>query len=398
VSPSLLDLRFLALLVAVAAARKFVPDRRLGLFGALASVAAVAIASPSTAVALVGVAVLYVWPLAVLISRTAARDEARARRTMRWGVAGLVALLVVFKVETFFRLPFLDAGGFGARLLQIVGLSYFLFRAIDYLYMQALAKSGAGPLSDLLFYLVFPTTLTSGPIQKYLDFRKELAAPRPLDAATAGTAAYRVTKGYFYKLVLGYVSLGATHALLSRVGRMHGWDSLAVTVTAYFYFFFDFAGYCHIAIGLGLLLGIKVPENFRLPFLATSITEFWRNWHITLVEWFRDHMFIPLGGMRASRLKASVLAFFLMVLVGLWHGLTVSCLVWGSWHGLLLFVEGMSGSKPMPPARRHGPRWWARIVWTNLRVALGELLFLASPGVGTWSDFWRVAEGFVTWW
>ena len=131
-----------------------------------------------------------------------------------------------------------------------------------------------------------------------------------------------------------------------------------------------------MAIGYGQLMGMKVPENFRRPFLATNVSEFWRNWHITLVDWFRDQVFIPLGGMQSSRIRAGLIAFLVMVLCGLWHGLTLSLFAWGVWHGLLLLTEAVSGSKPMPPSRRHGPRYWLRVSWTNARVAVACVLFL----------------------
>jgi alginate O-acetyltransferase complex protein AlgI len=166
--------------------------------------------------------------------------------------------------------------------------------------------------------------------------------------------------------------------------------SALIVAVLYLYFYFDFAGYSDIAIALGLLLGIKVPENFRKPFLATTISEFWRNWHITLVDWFRDHVFIPLGGMRSSRIGAGALALLIMVLCGLWHGLTLSFLLWGTWHGVALFIEAASGTKPIPPVARHGPRFWWRVLWTNSRVALAGLLFLPDTAA-----IIRVLRGFT---
>ena len=108
-----------------------------------------------------------------------------------------------------------------------------------------------------------------------------------------------------------------------------------------------------------------MPENFRKPFLATTVSEFWRNWHITLVDWFRDHVFIPLGGMQTSRTRAATLALLIMVFCGLWHGLTLALLAWGTWHGLLLFSEALSGAIPVPPPLRHGIHYWSRVLWTN---------------------------------
>jgi alginate O-acetyltransferase complex protein AlgI len=162
-------------------------------------------------------------------------------------------------------------------------------------------------------------------------------------------------------------------------------------ILLYTYFFFDFAGYTHIAIGYGLLLGVKVPENFRQPFLATSVTEFWRNWHISLADWFRDHIFIPAGGMRLGGFRAAALAGGILILCGLWHGLTIPFLMWGIWHGSMIFLEGVTGMKPLPPAQRRGVRYLWRILFTNSRVALASLFFLP------WKQTVEILEGFLRW-
>src|SRR5258705_1623591 len=159
-------------------------------------------------------------------------------------------------------------------------------------------------------------------------------------------------------------------------GDMTFLSSVVTIILFYLYFYFDFAGYSDVAIGYGLLMGITVPENCRKPFLATTVSEFWRNWHITLVDWFRDHVFIPLGGMQGTKVRAAILAFFIMVLCGFWHGLSLSLFIWGVWHGTLLLTEGILGSRPIPPALRHGPKYWCRVLWTNARVALPCILFL----------------------
>ena len=137
-------------------------------------------------------------------------------------------------------------------------------------------------------------------------------------------------------------------------------------------------------------MGIRVPENFRRPFLATSVSEFWRNWHITLVDWFRDHVFIPLGGMQSNRKQAAALAFLIMTLCGVWHGLTLPFLAWGVWHGLMLASEALLGVRPVPPARRHGVKYWSRVLWTNARVAIAAVFFLPDA-----DNIVRVLSGFV---
>src|SRR5262249_24996265 len=213
------------------------------------------------------------------------------------------------------------------------------------------------------------------PIQKYQDFRSQLRSPMPLTTEVFCAAVYRITRGYFRKIVIATLLTSITGALLAKPS-LTVWMSSVTIVAFYLYFYFDFAGYSDIEIGFGLLLGIKVPENFKTPFLATTVSEFWRNWHITLVDWMREHVYIPLGGMRASRRRAAGLVFIVMLLCGLWHGLAITFIVWGAWHGLWLAFEAVSGTGPIPPSMRHGPKYWARVLMTNAIVAIPSILFL----------------------
>jgi alginate O-acetyltransferase complex protein AlgI len=307
------------------------------------------------------------------------------------GVTGLVGLLVLFKVYHHFSVPWLGGPWLRPEVVALIGFSYFIFRAISFLHIQSIIKTEERSPWGLLYYTLFPSTITSGPIQKYQDFRQQLAAPAPLSLSLLGTAAYRVTRGYFRKVVLA-VSVNHVVEKLLAVAYPTVWISIATIVLLYLFFYFDFAGYSDIAIGFGLLIGIRVPENFRKPFQATTVSEFWRNYHITLVDWFRDQVFIPLGGMQGSRLRAGAIAFLVMVLCGLWHGLTISFLIWGAWHGTMLFAEAISGSKPMPPSLRYGPKYWGRVLWTNSRVAVGTVFFLPHAAATL-----RLLRGFFNW-
>jgi alginate O-acetyltransferase complex protein AlgI len=393
VNASLLDWKFVALLAVVGVLRAIVPQRFYILFGVTSSAALVGLAAPQTLLVIGGVTLFYVYPLHRLM--LAARERGYSETVSKWllglGIAGLVALLMGFKLYKQFSVPWLAGPWLAPGVLALVGFSYFIFRAISFLHIQAILKMDERRPWVLLWYTLFPPTITSGPIQKYQDFRQQTAAPLPLDRSVVLAAVYRVTRGYFRKVVVAFVLNEAVTRVLAA-GQLTIITSIAATFLLYLYFYFDFAGYSDIAIGFGLLMGIKVPENFRKPFLATTVSEFWRNWHITLVDWFRDHVFIPLGGMQVSRAKAAALALMVMVLCGLWHGLTFALLAWGTWHGLLLLSEGLSGSRPVPPALRQGVNYWSRVLWTNARVAFGCIFFL--PGS---EAMFKVFRGFVSW-
>lgn len=390
-TPGLLDLRFIALMTLVCALRPVIPDRRFATFGAVSSVLLVGLASPTTLAVIGGVTVLWLFPLHRLTQEL--RTDETKDEMRRWvfivGVVVLVGCMVGFKLYQRFAIPWMGEGLLSGRVQALVGFSYFLFRAINFLYIQHLTDVGRVRLDELLFYSLFPPTLTSGPIHKFVDFRAQMRSPKKPEWKDYSEGLYRITRGYFRKLCVAMI-------LYAIVGNLLGSEvptlaiSVGVTVALYLYFYFDFAGYSDVAIGFGRLLGVRVPENFRQPFTASTLAEFWRHWHITLVDWLRDHVFIPLGGRTASRQRAGALSLLVMTLAGLWHGLTPMWLAWGLWHGIHLAIEGLMGVRTTPPAHRSGARYWGKVAWTNLRVALGALLFLPET-----SDLVFVLSGFL---
>jgi alginate O-acetyltransferase complex protein AlgI len=391
-SPSLLDVKFVLLLCVLGLARTVWPPRYRVLLGAVSSALVVGLAAPATLLVISAIATCYLYPMHRLTKARQRSDGPHAGSSVWLGVAiaGLVILLVVFKLYKHFTVPWLGGPRLRADVLSLVGFSYFTFRAISFLHLQAITKIDEVSPWPILYYCLFPTTLTSGPIQKYTDFRQQLDQPVPLGRPLLASAGYRLLRGCFRKLVLAFLLNEVIEVLLA--GSPTIFSSTASITLLYLSFYFDFAGYSDMAIGYGLLMGVKVPENFRRPFLATNISEFWRNWHITLVDWFRDNVFIPMGGMQSSRLRAGGIAFLIMVLCGLWHGLTASFLLWGVWHGLLMLSEAISGSKPLAPSLRHGPKYWLRVGWTNARVAAACVFFLPD-----WGSTLRLLGGLSKW-
>ena len=374
---SLLDATFVALLGILAVTRLAWPQRYQLPLLLVGSAAVIGLGSLKTLVVISAITLGFIYPLHRVVKLAVDRRWPRviAAALLPGGLIVLVGLLLFFKIYNEFSLPWLGGQWIRKEVLAIVGFSYFIFRAISILRINAILNTAEPTPWVMMSYTLFPPTLTSGPIQKYHDFRAQALNPAPLTLPLFYTAVYRITRGYFRKVFLGTILSGVTQRLLGTPS-LTLWVSLLIIVTLYLYFYYDFAGYSDIAIGIGLLLGIKVPENFRRPFLATTVSEFWRNWHITLVDFMREHVYIPLGGMSGSRQRAALLVFVIMVLCGLWHGLAVTFVLWGVWHGAWLAFEALAGTGPMPPAHRRGFRYWGRVLRTNAIVAAPSILFL----------------------
>jgi D-alanyl-lipoteichoic acid acyltransferase DltB (MBOAT superfamily) len=310
-------------------------------------------------------------------------------------LVSLIGLLIVVKTPAIAEMVSMGlrtlSGQGTARAsaldLRWLGLSYLLFRIVHTLRDWQGGRKFNLNLREFLIYLLFFPTFTAGPIDRLERFLKDLRAPA-LDAGEDWLeGGKRLAAGLFKKFVLAdslaLVALSATNAAQVRSG---GWAWLMLYAYA-FQIFFDFSGYSDIAIGLGRLLGFRLPENFNAPYLKTNLTLFWNNWHMTLTQWFRAYYFNPLTRtLRRSRptLAAVWILLFMqvstMALIGLWHGVSWNFLIWGLWHGLGLFAQSRYSE-------------WAASKWSDLhgRPVLRQILSIAS-GLLT---FHYVALGWV---
>jgi alginate O-acetyltransferase complex protein AlgI len=227
-----------------------------------------------------------------------------------------------------------------------IGISFFTFQALSYLidvwrHVTVPAES-QGRFS--VYHTLFPQ-LVAGPIVRYSEIGDELRRRHiSLDDATAG--ALRFCFGFAKKIVLAD-NLGAvTDQILqlpaNELTAGHAWLAISCYTLQIFY---DFSGYSDMAIGLGRMLGFHFPENFDQPYRATSVTDFWRRWHMTLTRWFRDYVYIPLGGNRAGTLRTYLNLTVVFVLCGLWHGAAWGFLIWGLYHGALLVLERVAHNR-----------------------------------------------------
>lgn len=277
-------------------------------------------------------------------------------RAITMGIIGLIALLVVLKfgpltalLSTALRaLNAQNTAEASALDLSWLGFSYIAFRLIHALRERQNNKLPAMSLREFMIYVTFFPALTAGPIDRSERFIKDLRAPYVPEAANAAAAdaLTRTFIGLFKKFALAdtlaLIALNEINAAQLRPG-LWAW----VVVYAYaLRIYFDFSGYTDIAIGLGRWFGIKLPENFNRPYLKPNLTQFWNSWHITLSQWFRAYWFNPLTrSLRKPALNLSPVAIIFicqtstMLLIALWHGITLNFIAWGVWHALGLFVH-----------------------------------------------------------
>lgn len=228
----------------------------------------------------------------------------------------------------------------GPEIPLPIGISFFTFQAISYLidvYRREIpAAASYGEFA--VYHSLFPQ-LVAGPIVRYREIRSEMRFRR-IDRRVLTEGAYRFCLGLGKKMViadnLGTIADSIFALPVGERGCGHAW----LGVFCYsLQIYFDFSGYSDMAIGLGRLLGFHFPENFDQPYRSASITEFWRRWHMTLSRWFRDYLYIPLGGNRRGSLHTFANLWIVFFLCGLWHGAGWTFIVWGLYHGSLLIWE-----------------------------------------------------------
>lgn len=264
-----------------------------------------------------------------------------------WMPAGIVfnlALLAFFK----YKFLFVDAASahptgvapldFLLRLPLPIGISFFAFHNISLL-VDLTREKRQPPLRDVFLYIIFFPQLVSGPITRASQFMPQIAPKRLTDVDFVGAAKW-ILAGFFFKLYvannLNEMTSYMDYPLYETVRMQDRW--LLVFLYSY-QIYADFFGYSAIALGLGLLFGYRLPVNFDLPYISVSFSEFWTRWHISLSNWLRTYLYIPLGGNRKGPARTCLNLMIVMTLGGLWHGASLSYALWGMLHGLMLVVE-----------------------------------------------------------
>jgi alginate O-acetyltransferase complex protein AlgI len=275
------------------------------------------------------------------------RATALGRRLLAGAVAIDLLILGTFKYADFAvgnlnaALALIDAQPFALPgVLLPIGISFFTFHAISYVvdvYRQD-AAAQKRPVEAALYLLVFPQ-LVAGPIVRYRQIADQLSS-RFASLDDFGYGVRRFIIGLAKKMLIANTLAAPADQIFAmpaaELTAAHAWTGVACyTLQIYF----DFSGYSDMAIGLGRMFGFRFPENFNYPYIAASIQDFWRRWHMSLSAWFRDYVYIPLGGNRASTGRMYFNLVLVFFLCGLWHGASWTFVVWGLYHGTFLVLE-----------------------------------------------------------
>lgn len=262
------------------------------------------------------------------------------------GVCANLAILFYFKYFDFAIDSINKAFGTSFELFNIIlpiGISFFTFQGMSYVIdvYRGEVDAQKNPLKVALYITLFPQ-LIAGPIVRYKDIAAEIdERSTSIEDFAAGVERFIIGLGK--KAIIANTMASCVDRIWQNGAGNIQWISAWVGSIAYtLQIFFDFSGYSDMAIGLGRMFGFHFVENFNLPYISKSITEFWRRWHISLSTWFRDYVYIPLGGNRKHVYRNLLIVFFL---TGLWHGASWNFLEWGGWNGLFLLIERFRRNK-----------------------------------------------------
>lgn len=280
------------------------------------------------------------------------RGQKGAKLVCGLSVAVSLSFLLYFKYADFFLENFNAATGLGVPLLRIalpIGISFYTFQIISYTVDVYRGEPAQKNLIHLAAYVAMFPQLIAGPIVRYSDIAQQLEhRSHPTALAAEGVRRFLIGLG---KKILIANQLGELCSVFRASDEKSVLFYWLYAVAFALHIYFDFSGYSDMAIGLGKVFGFHFLENFNYPYISASITEFWRRWHISLGTWFRDYVYIPLGGNRVGRARQLLNILVVWMLTGFWHGAAWNFVVWGLMFAVLLIMEKLWLLKPLSKCR-----------------------------------------------
>jgi D-alanyl-lipoteichoic acid acyltransferase DltB (MBOAT superfamily) len=332
--------------------------------------------------------------------------RAAARRWVALAVAVNLVTLGVFKYFDFFAVNLNDVLGalnLGAplpllRIILPVGISFLVFRMLTYVIDIYRGQLAPAPALDFAVYTAFFPYLLAGPIARAREFLPQLTSPRDPQTVDSSRAFVLNLGGLVKKMLIAdYLATHIVNGVFTTPGQYSSLEVLLGIIGYSVQIYCDFSAYADIAIGISLLLGFRLPDNFDRPYTAASVQEFWRRWHMTLSRWLRDYLYIPLGGNRRGRARTYVNLMLTMVLGGLWHGAGWTFVFWGLLHGTGLALERARAdarhSRGLPePGATAGSRALQRL-WVFAFVTVAWVFFRAESMGNAVAVLWRLIAG-----
>lgn len=287
-------------------------------------------------------------------------------------LCGNLGILGFFKYADFFIGNLNTIMGAGLSLLHIalpIGISFYTFQTMSYTIdvYRKVVPAQHNILNFATYVTLFPQ-LIAGPIVQYKTVAKELAH-RKVSLEDFSEGAFRFSIGLAKKVLLAN-QIGSLWNTISQLHQMSAATAWLGAIAYSFQIYFDFSGYSDMAIGLGRMFGFHFLENFNFPYMSKTITEFWRRWHISLSSWFREYVYIPLGGNRKGMARQLFNIMVVWMLTGLWHGANWNFVMWGVYYGILLMIEKLFLLKWLNKA----PAWIGHI-YSMFLVVIGWTIF-----------------------
>ncbi len=298
-----------------------------------------------------------------------------------------LGILAVFKYYDFFVTEFaqlfhISTEGLLLKVILPVGISFYTFQALSYSIdvYRGKIESTRDVIAFFAFISFFPQ-LVAGPIERATNLLPQFLKKREFDFDTAIDGVRQILWGLFKKMVVADNCAVYADQVFSNYANHTGSTLLLAAVFFTFQIYGDFSGYSDIAIGTAKLFGIRLMRNFNLPYFSRGVTEFWRRWHISLMTWFRDYVYIPLGGSRVNKVKAARNTFVVFLLSGLWHGANWTFVAWGAYHALWMVLEKLLRIKNRSRSTVDSLLW---SLSTFVVVMIGWILFRSASLADAW--------------
>ena len=316
--------------------------------------------------------------------------DARSKALMVVGVVLGAGLLLYFKYMNFFIEQFAALFGLMGlhtnwstfNIIVPIGISFFTFKLIAY--VVEVYKGNMEPCRDFVTfaaYIAFFPTIMSGPIDSPKMFIPQLEKPRWWNNEMVLEGLKRVLWGMFLKMCIADKISPYTDSVFNNYYHHSGITIILASVLYTFQIYTDFCGYSEMAIGVSQVMGIKVTENFLRPYFVTNVGDFWRRWHMSLMNWFRDYIYIPLGGSRCSKARMYWNTMVVFMVSGLWHGANWTFIIWGAYHGALVCLyKAIRSLTPNPSPKGEGNSGkilskYVSIVFVFALVTIGWMVF-----------------------